>query len=77
MDDDDNLWMTAEEVADYLRLSKSALRRLVHLGRLPPPVYDSNGRNPCWLRAGLDKAMGVDPKKAESAKARMPRSRHH
>ena len=68
----DDRWLTADEAADYLRLSSEGFRRKVRAGVIPPPSRALGAALPRWDRLALDATMtggvaSIDPNEAADA----------
>jgi hypothetical protein len=50
-------WLSTPRAAEHLDLSIDSLRRLVRLGKLPPPDRSLGLRMPRWDEEALDRAM--------------------
>ena len=57
----DLTYLNADDCAEYLRVRKDALQRLVKAGRIPAPNYELGPRQPRWNRIEIDSVMGNLP----------------
>jgi excisionase family DNA binding protein len=63
----DLVYMSVDEVAEYVRVRKDSVARLVKAGMLPAPVCKFGPRKARWYRPDVDKAMGVEPPEKDTS----------